>query len=285
MAANQSDNQKAWKLNNLRDQAFFYWVFHYQLHGWFARPVSKCIMEDQNTQVVEGVQEASSKVVINGEEYDTTEAYELIGKGKLAREYEQKWNSPIDSLASAYGKSQQTVQSMKSELDTARQQLARFEQKKEAGTETEGDVEKAREAARKLGIILKDDLDKDGYIRKDQLDQYLEEREQQRKALEQIMSTADSLEKELDGKDGRPRFVKKHVLAYANAYKIPDLKAAYEDMHSDALQSWKDAQIASQKKPGLKTLNASPGNKEPQEVKVTNDNYNSLLKEKLWGSN
>jgi hypothetical protein len=173
---------------------------------------------------------------------------------------------------------------MQSELETARQQLTQFQTKKDAGTETQADVAQAKEAARKLGLTLNEDLEKSGYIKKDELDSYLEEREKQRDAVKSILSTAEKLEKEIDGTDGRPKFNKKVVLAYAQAYGIGDLQKAYEDMHADSIKSWQDAKIAAEKKPGLKTLQSISGNKEPKSVFVTDDNVNNLLKERLWGS-
>lgn len=215
-------------------------------------------------------QDIPQKVVINGQEYDPTEASELIGKGRLAREYESKWNSPIDSLATAYGKSQ-------SELTAAREQLAKFNEKKDAGTETNLDVQKAQEAARKLGIVLNDDLGKAGYIKREDLDKYYDERQSQQKAIDKVMSKADDLEKTINGEDGRPKFSKRVVLAYANTYGFSDLEKAYEDMHKDSLDSWKSAQVENARKPGLKTLSGSKKTGQPKDVKVTNDNFAELM--------
>lgn len=242
-------------------------------------------MDDQilQPQGLEG--EVPSKIVINGQEYDSSDAQELIGLGQKTREYEQKWNTSLDRVWPEYGRLSQEYKTTQSELEKARTQLSQFEQKKDAGTETESDVMKAREAARKLGIIMKDDLDQSGYLRKDQLDSYLEEREMQRKAVEQVLQNAENLEKEIDGTDGRPKFNKKVVLSYANTYGFNDLKAAYEDMHADSINAWKEAQISAQKKPGLKTLSSTPGNKEPKSSPVTDDNVNDRLREALWGSN
>ena len=230
----------------------------------------------------------SEKVVINGQEYDVNQAQELIGLGQKTREYETQWNTKLDKVWPEYGKTTQTLKTREAELTEARSKLAQYEQKKDAGVETSMDVRQAQEAARKLGITLKDDLEKEGYIRKTELESILEQhiskREQEKEAVNQVLSQADKLEKEIDGSDGRPKFIKKVVLAYANAYSIPDLDAAYKDMNSEALKTWQDAQLASKKSPSLKTLKGGNATKQPAPVAMNDGNVNEALKEALWGS-
>lgn len=224
----------------------------------------------------------SNIVTINGQEYDATEAHSLIEKGRMTSEYEQKWNTSLDKVWPEYGKSRETIKSLESQLTDSQKQLQEFQVKKDAGTETPADVQQAKEAARKLGIILKDDLEQTGYIKKDELPKYFQQFQQEQEAVKAVLNEAEKLEKEIDGTDGRPKFNKKVVLAYANSYGKTDLKEAYEEMHEDSLKAWKDNQISMQKKPSLKTLRANGGSKEPGEVTVNDDNVNDLLKEALY---
>lgn len=236
----------------------------------------------QNGEVTPPVVE--EKVVINGREFDASSASELIGLGEKTREYETKYNTKFDSVYPAYTKATQDLKQRNTDLEAARQKLAQYEQKKDAGTETELDVKQAQEAARKLNIVLRDDLEKDGYVKRADLDKYLEEREKQKDSVQQVLTTAEKLEKEIDGADGRPRFVKKHVLAYASAYGISDLKSAYEDMYGEQLKTWQEGQISSKKSPGLKTLKGGSSSKQPEPVKIDDSNVQDALKEALWGS-
>lgn len=219
------------------------------------------------------------KVVINGREFDASQASELIGLGEKTREYETKYNTKFDSVYPAYTKATQDLKQRNTDLEAARQQLAQYEQKKDAGTETALDVKQAQEAARKLNIVLKDDLEKEGYVRKSDLEKFLEERDSQKASVNQVLETAEKLEKEIDGKDGRPRFIKKHVLAYASAYGLSDLKAAYEDMYKESLDEWGKAQIDSKRQPGLKTLSGSKKTPEPKVGPVTSDNFAERMSE------
>ena len=57
---------------------------------------------DTQTEGTEGL--APSKIVINGQEYDPTEAQELIDTGRKTREYEKQWNTKVDAVWPEYGK-------------------------------------------------------------------------------------------------------------------------------------------------------------------------------------
>jgi len=235
----------------------------------------------QNTTMEDGTL-APSNVIINGQEYSPEDAQELISLGSKTRELETKWNTPVDSLMPAYTKSREELKATQAERDEARQQIAQFQAKQNAGTDTNLDRQKAREAAKELGFVLDDDI-KDKFVSRDDLDKYFTEREQTKQAVDRVLEEASNLEKEIDGSDGRPKFYKKQVLAYAQSYGFSDLKAAYEDMHQEQLTPWKESQIQASKNKGLKTLSPSGNKKEPEAVKVNDDNVKSLLTETLWG--
>ncbi len=221
-----------------------------------------------------------SKLIINGQEYDPAEAQNFIERGKQTIEAERKWNTSLDKVWPEYGKSQETLKQTQSELTEAKTQLAEFQSKKIKGTDTQEDLTDAREAARKLGLILKDDLDESGYIKKDDLPKLFQSFQAEQDAVKQVLTTADKLEGEIDGSDGRPKFNKKVVLAYANSYGKTDLLEAYEEMHEDTLKVWKDQKIKEKENPALKTFNGGD-KKEPKRVPVTDDNLKDLLNEKL----
>lgn len=222
-------------------------------------------------------------ISINGVDYDPTEAQSLIELGKKTSDLEKQWNTPVDNVWPEYGKTRESLKSMEAELTQARTKLQEFESKQTAGTETQADRQQAREAAKTLGIVLDDDLKSGGYIRKEELPDLFRSFNEEQREVQKILDTGDSLEKEIDGKDGRPAFNKKVVIAYANAYGIPDLTQAYEDMYKAQLDTWKSNQVTSQKSQGLKTLSTG-GTKQVKEVKVTDDNVNEMLRESLYGS-
>ncbi len=231
----------------------------------------------------QGTAAAPSQVIsINGVDYAIDQASEYIEKGKIAKEYESKWNTPIDRLMPEYSRSREQIKTVETELEKARQTIATFQAKQQQGTETDLDIARAREAAKKVGLALNDDLS--GYIKRDDLEKFLEERDTKREATQRVLSEADKFEKEIDGSDGRPAFNKKMVLAWANAYGHSDLQSAYKDMYSDQLKEWEKAQIATSKAPSLKTLKPTGTKKEPAPTKITDDNVKDMLHDMLSGS-
>lgn len=235
-------------------------------------------MEDNSGTV------APSQVIINGQEYDPSEAQSLIDLGNKTREMETKWNTKLDSVWPEYGRSREQLKSYESELQTARQQLQEFQSKRQEGSETGADLTEAKEAARKLGLVLGEDLDKTGYIKKDDLESWYQTKRQQDQAVNAVLAEADKLETDLNGTDGRPKFNKRAVMAYASTYQKANLLEAYEEMHEESLKPWKEQQIAAQRKSSLKTMGGN-GKKEPVDPKVTRDNFKKVLSESLWTGN
>ena len=200
----------------------------------------------------EGTEIAPSNIVINGQEYTPEDAQSLIELGSKTRDLEKQWNTPVDKVWPEYGKLSQERTQWQSEKARLEGQLSTFQNKQ--------------------------------HIKKDQLDEYYSQKEQEKSAVQQVLDTADKLAKEIDGTDGRPKFHKKAVIAYANAYGFSDLNEAYEDMHSEQIKSWKEEQIAKSKAAGLKTLKSS-GVKKPGENRPKSDeDARAQLKETLWGS-
>jgi hypothetical protein len=220
---------------------------------------------------------ALSKVIINGEEFDATEASDLIGVGRQTREMEQKYNTKLDRVWPEYGRAS-------TELAGARKELEEFRSKQSAGTDTAQDRADAKDAAQTLGINPAE-LEKAGYVKKDQVEELFskkfEEHETKSRAIKSVLDQADNLENQINGEDGRPKFNKRAVMAYASTFGL-GLQEAYDEMHEDSLKAWKDTQLAAEKKKGMKTLHAG-GDKQPTDPKITNDNFKTALREALEG--
>ena len=225
---------------------------------------------------------APSQIVINGQEYSPDEAQELIETGRKTREYETAHNTKLDSIYPEYTRLTQERSSWTTKEKEYQDKLAAYEAKKEADIETPADLKAVQEAARKAGIVLRDDVE-GKYVSKDELETWYTDRrskeKQEEDGIKAVMTEADRVAEEIK-KSGAPvPFNKKAVLAYASAYQKSDLREAYEEMNADLLAPWKEAELA-RKKPSLKTLSGG-GKKEPGEVRVTNDNVKDLLRETL----
>ena len=225
--------------------------------------------------------QAPSNIVINGQEYSPEDAQALIETGSRVRAWEQEKNTKFDSVLPEYTKLTQEKSSWAQEKEQLTKELADFKAKQAAQVETPADERAAKEAARKLGILLNEDV-QGKYLTKDELENWYSEKRKLESATDKLLSEAKDLEKELDGSDGRPKFKTRNVLAYAQAYDIADLREAYEKMNEDELSSWGEQQKTLKKGSSLKTLSGG-GKKTPQEVRPTKDNVRDMLHEALSG--
>lgn len=227
------------------------------------------------------VVETPEKIAIGDAEYTPEEAQELIGLAKKTRELEQRYNTKFDSVWPEYGRLSTEHKTLKTQYEQAQQEIAKFKQDN-PGEKVPNDLQVDLEKARKLGFTFKDDLEKEGYLRKDDLGKWYQEQRAQERAVEKIQSEAESLAKEIDGKDGRPRFNKMAVLAFAQATGVSDLKKAYENMYSEELKEWGEREVKTVQKPGFKTLSPQKGTKQPNEGKTTSTNLRDRIAESLW---
>jgi hypothetical protein len=228
---------------------------------------------------------APEKVIVNGQEYDPEDATQLIELGHKYKEIESKLNTSLDKVYPEYTKTAQEKAQLAKELEASRAEIERIKAEraeKQERTQLPTDVQNVRKAAREVGLVDEDFIKEKGYMTRDEVDKYLEEKRTMERQAEEVLNTASKFEKEIDGSDGRVPFVKEGVLAYAATYGITDLKEAYEKLNERGNAKWRDAQIAAAEKPGLTTLQPG-GKKQPQRVKITNDNLSQMLGEVLNG--
>jgi len=228
----------------------------------------------------EDLQEGQEQVFSSGDkQYTQEELDKLVGLGETAVELEDKWNTKIDKLYSGFTQKSQAVKEYETEIGELKGKLEE-QTKPEVPQDEAESIRQAKEAARKIGIVLEDDLDTLGYVKKDD---YVTLYQQQR-AGEKILETAQSLSKEIDGTDGRPAFEIEEMLEYMKENNIGDPNLAYRIKNEEALDAWKESKYAEAKKPGLNTLEKSTaGGREPAKVKATKDNLSKLVSQALDG--
>jgi len=104
-------------------------------------------------------------------------------------------------------------------------------------------IEEARTAARKLGIVLNDELTDKVVTKEDFRKYYVQER-----AAEKLLEEADKLETDIDGSDGRPKFNKIEVLEYMQNTGHKKLMDAYEAKYKSQTDEWRANQILKAKR-------------------------------------
>jgi hypothetical protein len=227
--------------------------------------------QDQST-----IEEPSSKFKIGNDEYTQDQINEYVGLAKQVQETEKRYNTKLDRVWPAYGESQNRVKQLETELAEARKPRAEIPQDQEI------QIAEAKRAAKQLGILTRDDLAELGIVTK----QDFEKEYRLQRATEKLLDDAKDMEKEIDGKDGRPVFRTDEILRYMDENGIRDMEKAYKLRYETELDTWKENKLKEAKRPGMDTMDTKvkPGvSKQPENPKITKANFDSMLQEALEG--
>lgn len=210
------------------------------------------IVEETREEVVE-----EQKVKLGEQEYSQEELSELVGLGSRARELGNA-HGGFDKFVSEFGRKSETIGKLKRELEESN--------KPKELLDSEAEIEQAREAARKLGIVLKDDLE----------DYYAN-----RRSGEKLLETCSTLESSIDGTDGRPKFETTKVLEFMAVNQgFTDPKRAYEAMNLDQIANWKVENLRGNKG-GITTMTSAPAQKMPEDRKPDRNSLTDFIREAL----
>ena len=218
-------------------------------------------------------------IKIGDAEYTPEELESLIADGKFKREIETKQNTKLDKVFGEYTKLTQD----KSAWETERAEYLRLKEEKENANKPQPEfdettIAKAQEEARKLGLYTQADVEK--YV-SDNFPKFYS----QQRAADKLLESMEGLEREIDGSDGRPKFVLDDVLAHIRETGIKDPLRAYKDLYETELDTWKEKKLSGSKREGIFSESSSTaGGKQPAEVKVTRENVGKLVREALNGS-
>lgn len=231
-------------------------------------------MADDNS----GAGDALQTVKIGEVEYSMDDLSGLVADGQFKREIEEKQNTKLDKLMGSFTKlteEKKTWDTERAELEKFKADKAKADAPKDAPDEAT--IAKAREELRKIGVFTKEDVD--AYIKQEFPKMYVTQRE-----TDKFFDTGHKLEGEIDGKDGRPKFVLDDVLEHMKQTGIRDPFKAYKDKYEDKLDTWKAEQLGKNKREGLLSDRSSTaGGKTPPDVRPTRANLSQLFKEAMEG--
>lgn len=129
-----------------------------------------------------------------------------------------------------------------SEVNTKAKQLeAKIQELEGRIGQSKADIDPQKEQVKE---VLKPILNELGYVSKEELRQIDEDK--------QVQSEISALEKQFDGSDGRPKFVRDDVVKYAIDNKIGSVEVAYRELHQKELLNWHIAKALDKSK-GIKT--------------------------------
>lgn len=221
---------------------------------------------------------APEQIIINGQEYTPEDAAQFVDLGKKYKDIEGKLNTSLDKVYPEYTRTTQRNKELETELAERNREFEELQKKNQAPADP--DREAIKRSAREIGLVDKDLLKEQGYMTRDEIKEFMTQDKAHQQLVDNVLTSANKLEKEIDGSDGRVPFNQKAVLAYASAYNIADLATAYDEMNEGANAKWKAAQIEREARPGLTTLRGG-GKKTPERTKITDDNFKEAWDELL----
>lgn len=217
-------------------------------------------------------------ITIGEDSYTPDELAGLVADGKFKREVEEKQSTKLDKIHGAF--TRLTEERKVWEAEKAEYLILKEERENANKPQPEFDEEtiaKAQDEARKLGLFSKADVEQ--YV-SDNFPKFYS----QQRAADKMLESMEGLEKEINGEDGRPKFVLDDVLQHIRETGIKDPLRAYKDLYETELDTWKEKKLSGARREGIFTESSSTaGGKQPSEVKVTRANVGKLVREALNG--
>jgi len=215
-------------------------------------------------------------IKLGDSEYTPEELESLVADGKFKRDVETKQNTKLDKVFGEYTKLTQQQKDWEAERE---EYLALKDEKAKANEPKpefdEATIAQAQAEARKLGLFSKTDVEQ--FVTENFPKFYSQQRQ-----ADKLLEGMESLEKEIDGSDGRPKFVLEDVLGHIKETGIKDPMKAYKDKYETELDTWKEKKLSGSKREGIYSESGSTaGGKQPEAVKVTRDNLGKLVREAL----
>jgi hypothetical protein len=215
------------------------------------------------------------KVKIGDVEYDPKEVEELVGKGRFAKEIEEKYNTDLSKVWPEYTKSRQ-------QLKEAQGKLSEYEQRQQQ-QEQQQIAQKSQQGQQLSQEELINLAEQQGFVTKSSINNYIQNYLQ----AKDLVDTGKSFEK--DGNPYKasdlPKFNLQDTLDYMQQTGVKNPEDAYDLMYKKEIAEWREKEISKARgKGGLRTeASSSPGNKMPQPSKIDRNNLNSFVSSALSG--
>ena len=216
-------------------------------------------MDDKKPK--EGAQEAVKeaqeveKVKVGEKEYSQEELSSVVGLGEKARDFETKWNRPIDQLYPDYTQKSQKLSDYEKREKEAEE--AKLKEKVEAKEEL------SPEEARKVVLAEADIL---GLVHQGNVNQFINSFLQARDLLDDTDAIVSQTQEE-----GKPKTTTQELLAYMEETGIKSPELAYKSKFEKELDEWKEKQLSKVKGNSMQTLDTSnAGSKQPEQKQPKN---------------
>lgn len=227
----------------------------------------------------DGAEEATDKITIGDQEFGQKELQELVELGRIGKEAEEKFNTPIGKVYPEFTKTTQKVKEQQAQLEASATELAELKAQmaSQKSVATGGYTPEQKEQIRKEFADVMGGVP----MTEAQFDEKYEARKTRDDNVKAILSDVDNLMADIKA-NGQPEVDKSELLEYMKVNDFRRASSAYKEMKDAELDTWKMDKISGAKRPGLHTVTTSqPGGKEPPKVPITLDNLQALTREAL----
>lgn len=208
-------------------------------------------------------------IKLGDKEFTQEELNAKIGLAEKIEALEKAQGQPVDEIVKSWGQRGNAIGDLKHQLEEKEKAL-------EAATRKPTNVEWTQEMKDQAKAQLEELLGGAPVTNKGLEDWY-----NQRRYAEKVVEQSEKLEKEIDGSDGRPKFVMEDVIKHMGESGFKDPMKAYKDLHDQELDAWAKKELESAKGKSTFTNTNGTKDKQPEPLKVTKANLSDLVGEAL----
>jgi hypothetical protein len=204
---------------------------------------------------------APEKIKLGEEEYTQEQLSELVGLGKIGKEFSEKWDRPIEKMWPAFNEEHKELLDLR---ERVKQPVAPVAPTPDVSQE---DIKaQALAQAKELGLVTVDNIN-----------DYIESRIGAHRLLDDVEYL-----KETANVDGKPVPDEDALLNYMAREGIRNPNTAYELLYKKELGDWEKQQVETIKQPGFTTQEPQGGPKTPPETTpTTRDNLSERIRASL----
>lgn len=214
-------------------------------------------------------EETPEVIKIGDKEFTQEELNAKIGLAEKIEALEKAQGQPVDEIVKSWGQRGNAIGELKKQVEEKEKALIE-------ATRKPTNVEWTQEMKDQAKAQLEDLLGGAPVTNKGLEDWY-----NQRRYAEKVVDQSEKLQKEIDGSDGRPKFVMEEVIKHMGENGFKDPLKAYKDLHDSELEAWSKGQLEAAKGKSTFTNTNSSQDKQPAPLKVTKDNLGALVSEAL----
>src|SRR3990167_2238962 len=147
---------------------------------------------------------APSTLKIGDTEYTQEQVEEMVTRAQEVERLESQYNTKLDRVWPEYGKSQNRLKELEEELEDLKMKAANQPQPEVLPEEQ---IRQARDAAKRIGLVTDDEF-------LNTMSKNFKSLYQQERQAERLIDEGQRFEKEINGSDGRPKFVLEDILEH-----------------------------------------------------------------------